>query len=42
MGIEKSKVTEAISQTGLSQSVRPEQLSMKEFIDFSENLKKLL
>ncbi len=42
MGIEKSKVSEAISQTGLSQSVRPEQLSMNEFIDFSENLKKTL
>lgn len=42
MGIEKSKVSKAIEDSSLSQSVRPEQLSMAEFICFSENLKKIV
>lgn len=40
--IDKQKVFEAIEKSGLAQTVRPEQLSMDEFIDFAENLKKMI
>ena len=39
MGIEKSLVNSAIEQAGLSVSVRPEQLSMEQFIRFAEELR---
>lgn len=42
MKLDKKLVNEAISNTNLSASVRPEQLSMEQFIAFSENLKKLI
>ena len=42
MKLDKKLVNEAISNTNLSPSVRPEQLSMEQFIAFSENLKKLI
>lgn len=42
MSIDKKTVEAAILETGLSPSVRPEQLTMEKFIEFSENLKKLL
>ena len=42
MGIEKSKVTQAIVESGLNSSVRPEQLTMEQLISFSENLRKLM
>ena len=38
LGIEKQKVIKAIEQAGLSISVRPEQLSMEQFIEFSNEL----
>ena len=41
MGINKSIISQAIEETGLDYNVRPEKLSMEEFIAFSENLKKL-
>ena len=41
-GFEKSKVISAIENSGLNPSVRPEQLSMQDFVDFSENLLKLI
>ncbi|MGN0593527.1 MAG: 16S rRNA (adenine(1518)-N(6)/adenine(1519)-N(6))-dimethyltransferase RsmA [Hominimerdicola sp.] len=41
MGINKSIISRAIEETGLDYNVRPEKLSMEEFIAFSENLKKL-
>lgn len=40
--IDKKLVNEAVLNTNLSPSVRPEQLSMEQFIAFSENLKKLI
>ncbi len=39
MGIDKAKVLTAIRATGLSDSVRPESLTMEQLIAFSENLK---
>ena len=39
MGIEKSVVINSIENAGLSASVRPEQLSMEQFIAFAECLK---
>lgn len=41
MKIDKQTVIKAIEQSGLDSNVRPEKLSMTEFITFSENLKKL-
>lgn len=41
MKIDKQTVVKAIEQSGLDPNVRPEKLSMSEFITFSENLKKL-
>lgn len=41
MKIDKQTVVKAIEQSGLDPNVRPEKLSMSEFIAFSENLKKL-
>lgn len=41
-GFEKSKVIEAIEKSGLKSAVRPEQLSMEQFISFSEELRKLI
>lgn len=41
-GFEKSKVTEAIEKSGLKPAVRPEQLSMEQFIAFVEQLRQLM
>ncbi len=41
MNTDKQIVIKAIEQSGLDPNVRPEKLSMSEFIRFSENLKKL-
>ena len=41
MGIDKATVNKAIEESGLPASVRPEALSMEEFIRFSEKLKEL-
>ncbi len=41
-GYEKQKVITAIELAGLNANVRPEQLSMDDFIVFSEELKKLI
>lgn len=41
MKIDKQTVIKAIELSGLDPNVRPEKLSMSEFIGFSENLKKL-
>ncbi len=41
-GYEKQKVITAIELAGLNANVRPEQLSMNDFIVFSEELKKLI
>lgn len=41
MGIEKNIVSSASEKSGLSLTVRPEQLSMNQFILFAEQLKKL-
>ncbi|WP_295209086.1 16S rRNA (adenine(1518)-N(6)/adenine(1519)-N(6))-dimethyltransferase RsmA [Ruminococcus sp.] len=41
MGIDKATVNNAIEESGLPASVRPEALSMEEFIRFSEKLKEL-
>lgn len=41
MQIDKQTVIKAIELSGLDPNVRPEKLSMSEFIGFSENLKKL-
>ena len=38
MGCEKQKVISAITASGLSENVRPEQLSMEQFISFSNSL----
>lgn len=40
--LDKSVVNEAIQKSGLAQSVRPEQMTMENFIDFAENLKQIL
>ena len=42
MGIDKSIVNQAIEQSDLPASVRPEALSMEQFITFSEVLRKLI
>ena len=42
MGIDKSIVNQAIEQSNLPASVRPEALSMEQFITFSETLRKLI
>lgn len=42
MGIDKSIVNQAIEQSDLPASVRPEALSMEQFITFSETLRKLI
>lgn len=42
MGIDKKSVENAITKSDLSLNVRPEQLSMEQFINFAENLKKEL
>ena len=42
MGIEKSKVNSVIDSLGLSLSVRPEQLSMEDFVAFARKLKSVL
>lgn len=42
MGIDKKSVENAITKSDLSLNVRPEQLSMEQFIYFAENLKKEL
>ena len=42
MGIDKSIVNQAIEQSDLPASVRPEALSMEQFITFSEALRKLI
>lgn len=42
LGIGKETVLEAIEKSGISPTVRPEQLSMDEMIRFSENLKTLI
>lgn len=41
MNIDKQTVLKAIEQSGLDANIRPEKLSMEQFIDFSENLKRL-
>lgn len=41
MGIQKSMINKVIEESGLQSNIRPEQLSMEQFIIFSENLKKL-
>ena len=38
LGLPKSRVTEAIAAAGLPENVRPEQLTMEQFIDFSNQL----
>ena len=42
MGIEKSVVINSIENAGLKSNVRPEQLSMEQFIAFAECLKELV
>lgn len=42
LGISKENVLKAIEMTGLSASSRPEQLSMQQLIEFSENLKEVI
>lgn len=42
LSISKDKVFEAIEKAGLSQNIRPEQLSMNDFISFAKELKKLI
>lgn len=42
MGAEKSVVNEAIRQAGLAETVRPEQLTMEQFVKVSEALKNLV
>lgn len=42
MGYDKKTVEQAAVNSGLPASVRPEQLSMEQFIGFCENLKKLV
>lgn len=42
LGIKKDMIIEAINNTNLSPNVRPEQMSMEQFICFSENLRKLV
>ena len=41
LGIDKQVVTEAIVSAGLSESVRPEQLSMEDFINVAKSVKKV-
>ena len=41
-GIDKNIVFEAIKQSGLIETIRPEQLTMSDFVNVTENLKKLL
>ena len=41
MGIQKSMINKVIEESGFQPNIRPEQLSMEQFIIFSENLKKL-
>lgn len=41
IGIQKSMINKVIGESGLQSNIRPEQLSMEQFIIFSENLKKL-
>jgi 16S rRNA (adenine1518-N6/adenine1519-N6)-dimethyltransferase len=41
LGTDKQTVTAAVENSGLGANVRPEQLSMKELVRFSEELKKL-
>ena len=40
LGIEKSRIAEAVEAAGLSANVRPEQLQMEDFIRVAEELKK--
>ena len=42
MGLEKAVVGKAIADVGLNANVRPEQLSMEQFIAFSEQLKSVI
>lgn len=42
LGVDKSTVAKAIENVGLNAAVRPEKLSMDEFILFSEELKKMI
>lgn len=42
MGIDKAKITDAIANAGLKANVRPEQLTMDQFITFSEQLKNII
>ena len=42
MGIDKTKINDAIEKAGLKANVRPEQLTMEQFIAFSEQLKKMI
>lgn len=42
MGIDKAKITDAIANAGLKANVRPEQLTMDQFIAFSEQLKNII
>ena len=41
LGLDKQVVTEAIVSAGLSESVRPEQLSMEDFINVAKSVKKV-
>ena len=42
MGLEKAVVVKSIADVGLNANVRPEQLSMEQFIAFSEQLKSVI
>ncbi len=41
LSIDKKTVTEAIKEAGLSENIRPEQLSMEDFINIAESVRKL-
>jgi 16S rRNA A1518/A1519 N6-dimethyltransferase RsmA/KsgA/DIM1 with predicted DNA glycosylase/AP lyase activity len=39
--MDKKIITEAIKSAGLSESIRPEQLSMEDFINIAESVRKI-
>ncbi len=41
LSMDKKTVTEAIKEAGLSENIRPEQLSMEDFINIAESVRKL-
>ena len=42
LGVDKLIVNEAISNAGLPENIRPEQIKIEEFILVSNNLKKII